>query len=122
MESKKETINFPRIVFLGIMLLLGFIGIRLNIEFLQWIGFGFPAAYFFLGIVVMGNIRWIFMQPKKMKYNPEWFKTRRFVKFRNTFLYALLKESSVAIGIIVIALIALFIIGLITKGTDSLLK
>ncbi|GEM_PF-4218599 len=102
-----ETVNWARLVFLSIILLFGILGINLNNEPLQVIGFGIIFVYFFVGLTFFKTLRWIFMHWVE-QFEPSWYKKRRFAQFRKTFAYALLKESAVAIGILIIFAVITF--------------
>jgi len=109
-----EKFNFARITYLIFMLLLGIIGAKFNFSFSQWIGFGIPFFYLFVGVLIVKNIRWIFMRWER-NFMPIWKKDNFSSIYGNSFFFLFLKELLISIGIVVIGIIFLVTIQIAEK-------
>lgn len=56
----QEVANIPKLSLLIVLLGVGFLGRSMGNEFLQWMGFGIPAANAAYGLFLKNNLRWIF--------------------------------------------------------------
>lgn len=109
----QEVANVPKLSLLVVLLGVGFFGQSIGSQFMQWIGFGIPAANAAYGLFLKSNIRWIFtwwvLVPE-----PDWY-ARKMEVFTSKFGFAFLHSN----GGSLIAIVLLSIAGIAEATRDA---
>lgn len=87
----REVANLPKLVLLGVLLVVGLLGSANDSVSLQWLGFGIPAAHFLYGVLLRSNLRWLFTQ-WVVEPEPDWY-ARKFEPHTHSFGFGFLHTN-----------------------------